>query len=125
MNEKIVCEKCGTEMIPIDESKPIGMTCPNCGWGWATTYISDLQEDSTIYNVSLIEGNSTSIEVIKAIAKISNKNSVEAKKMIETPPAVIFSGKAVQVKAVLALLDSLLIAYTVTPEFPYSLTQES
>ena len=62
---------------------------------------------------------------IKAIAKISNKNSVEAKKMIETPPAVIFSGKAVQVKAVLALLDSLLIAYTVTPEFPYSLTQES
>ena len=45
MTDKIICEKCGAEMLPIDQNKPVGMTCPNCGWGWATTYIEPIIED--------------------------------------------------------------------------------
>ena len=122
MNDKIICEQCGAEMIPIDPNKPVGMTCPNCGWGWATTYIDPIQEDDVIYIISLCEGNIANREAIKAVAKISNKNFVQAKRMIEIAPVDIFSGKAFQVKEILGLLDSLSLAYHVNPEFPYSLS---
>ena len=36
----------------------------------------------------------------------------------------IYIGKATQIKDILVLLDSLSLAYTVTPEFPYSFSQE-
>ena len=46
MSEKVFCEKCGAEMHPIDPAKPIGMICPKCGWGWATSYIDPIAEDA-------------------------------------------------------------------------------
>jgi ribosomal protein L7/L12 len=124
MNNKIICEKCGAEMLPIDPNKPVGMTCPNCGWGWATTYIDPEQEDDTVYVISLSKGNIATIAAVKAISKITNKNFVQAKKIIENSPVDIYSGNAVQVKDVLLLLESLSMAYCITPEFPYSLNQE-
>ena len=124
MNNKVICEKCGTEMIPVDLCKPVGMTCPNCGWGWATTYIDPLLEDAALYTVSLAKGNNATKETIKAVAKISNKNILQAKRMIEESPVDIYVGKAVQVKDILNRLESLSIAYNVTPAFPYLLSKE-
>ena len=124
MNNKILCEKCGAEMLPIDSNKPVGMTCPNCGWGWATTYIDPEQEDDTVYVISLSKGNIATRAAVKAISKITNKNFVQAKKTIENSPVDIYAGNAVQVKDVLLLLESLSLAYYITPEFPYSLNQE-
>ena len=43
MNDKCICEKCGAEMKPLSDFSPVGMTCPNCGWGWATTYIDPIK----------------------------------------------------------------------------------
>lgn len=125
MNDKVMCEKCGTEMIPVDSCKPVGMICPNCGWGWATTYIDPLQDDDTLYTVSLSEGNQASKAVIKAVSRISNKNFIQAKKMIENAPADVFVGRAVQVKNVLILLESMSLAYHVIPAFPHSLSLEA
>ena len=48
MNKEYICEKCGTEMVPIDKKIPVGLTCPNCGWGWATTYIDPIIEDDML-----------------------------------------------------------------------------
>ena len=124
MNKKIICEKCGTEMLPIDSNKPVGMTCPNCGWGWATTYIDPLQNDDTTYIVSLAKGNIATRSAIKIVAKISNKNYVQAKKVIENSPANVYVGKAVQVKDILILLESQSLSYTVTPKFPYPLSKK-
>ena len=124
MNDKITCEKCGSEMRPIDSNKPVGMTCPNCGWGWATTYIDPLQNDDTTYIVSLAKGNIATRSAIKIVAKISNKNYVQAKKVIENSPANVYVGKAVQVKDILILLESQSLSYTVTPKFPYPLSKK-
>ena len=121
MNEKIICEKCGAEMRSIDPNKPVGMTCPNCGWGWATTYIDPFLEDETVYVVSLAKGNAVTREAIKAVAEITGKNYVQAKRMIENSPAEVYAGKAAKVKDVLILLEMQSLAYTVAPEFPYSL----
>lgn len=124
MIDKIICEKCGAEMLPIDPNKPVGMTCPNCGWGWATTYIDPEQEDDTVYVVSLSKGNIATRAAIKAVSKITSKNFIQAKRIIENSPVDIYTGNAVEVKDVLLLLESLSLAYGITPEFPYSQNQE-
>ena len=80
MNDKITCEKCGSEMRPIDSNKPVGMICPKCGWGWATSYMDPMRDDDTTYTISLSEGNSVTNATIQTIAKISNKNYLQAKK---------------------------------------------
>lgn len=64
MNEKIICEKCGTEMLSIDQYKPVGMKCPKCGWGWATTFIEPIKEDTTDYTVIMCSDNVPSKESI-------------------------------------------------------------
>jgi hypothetical protein len=101
------------------------MTCPNCGWGWATTYIDPIQEDDTVYVVYLGEGNVISKATIKTVATISNINYMQAKKMMENnPSAIIFSGNAVQVRDILLQLKSLSLTFKVEPDFPYPLTKE-
>lgn len=32
MTEKIICEKCGAVMTPLDPERPIGMECPEGGF---------------------------------------------------------------------------------------------
>ena len=118
MNEIIKCQKCGTEMIPIDDDKPIGMKCPECGWSWATTFIEPIEEDTTVYQVSLTEAVKSS-ETIKVISKTTNKNYIQAKDIISNLPQVIFSGKATDVKRIIQLLDEEDLKYDIDPSFPY------
>ena len=106
-------------MQPIDILKPVGMKCPKCGWGWATTYLEPIKEDATDYRVVLLAGNIPSKESIKTIAGIAGISFLQAKKMIENAPINLFVGKAVMVKDVIAALDELSINYRVNPRFPY------
>lgn len=119
MIEKIFCEKCGAEMLPIDPNKPIGMKCPKCGWGWATTYIEPIKEDTTDYSVVLLADNVLSKKSIKTISGICGISFLQSKKMIENAPASLFVGKAEAVKKVIAALDISSISYRVEPDFPY------
>lgn len=119
MSEIIICEKCGAEMLPIDPHKPIGMKCPKCGWGWATTYIEPIKEDTTDYTIVLLANNVPSKESIKTIAGIVGKSFLQAKKMIENAPTSLFVGKAVTVKEVIATLEGSSINYQIEPNFPY------
>ena len=119
MSEKIICEKCGAEMLPIDPRKPVGMKCPKCGWGWATTYIEPIKEDTADYTVVLLAGNVPSKESIKTIAGIAGISFLQAKKMIENAPTRLFVGKAATVKEVIATLEGSVINYQVEPKFPY------
>lgn len=34
--EKIICEKCGREMMDLSHGPYVNVKCPHCGWGWAT-----------------------------------------------------------------------------------------
>ena len=55
MNSIVKCEKCGTPMVPFQKDGSQGMTCPKCGWGWATTYTTPimLDEDQNRFGISL------------------------------------------------------------------------
>ena len=118
MNDAIICEKCGNEMKPLSEIYPIGMTCPNCGWGWATTYIEPIRADSMNYHIVLLSAN-TALPNIKLISKIAGCNYLDAKKLIETTPREIFCGNAVEVKAFKEMLETANIEISIDPEFPY------
>ena len=116
--DKVICEKCGAEMQPIDPNLHCGMTCPQCGWGWATSPYDPLLEDETEYFVTLLAGNTKSKEVIKALSQLTGQNYLKAKKMIDDAPVNVFTGKAFQVKRFIEELDLASIQYEINPEFP-------
>ena len=105
-------------MKPLSELYPIGMTCPNCGWGWATTYIDPINLDEGDYHIILVSSEN-SLSNIKLVSETANCNYVEAKKLIENVPVEIFCGKAVEVKAIKEKLGAANIEIKIEPEFPY------
>ena len=119
MSEKVFCEKCGAEMHPIDPAKPIGMICPKCGWGWATSYIDPIAEDAADYTVTLLDGNAVSGNAVKVVAEIARVNYLQGKKMIKNAPSVVLVGRAVAVRSALTELTGASIRYKVEPPFPY------
>ncbi len=118
MNDRIICEKCGNDMKPLSDYYPIGMTCPNCGLGWATTYIEPINLDESDYHVYLTASDN-SLTVIKLISEVANCNYFEAKKLINHAPVEIFHGQAVEVKAIKEKLEAASIDFKIEPDFPY------
>ena len=119
MIDKVLCDKCGAEMIPVDPERPVGMKCPNCGWGWVTSYIDPIKEDETIYEISLEEGNQVTKDNIRLVSEISDVNFLEAKRLLENAPKSFISGKAVDINDAVIRLKVTGINFTVTPEYPY------
>ena len=113
-----LCEKCGAEMKPIHEALSIGMECPECGWGWVSTYIEPILSDKTVYRMILVSSEN-SLSNIKLVSETANCNYVEAKKLIEKAPVEIFCGKAVEVKTIKEKLEAANIEIRIEPEFPY------
>ena len=117
--EKVFCEKCGSEMIPLDAERSIGMTCPKCGWGWVTSYFEPIDCDTNDYQVTLLSGGDCSTKNIRVISKIVNVNFIRARQIISSAPQIIFTGKARDVKEVILLLNKQKLSYSVQPDFPY------
>ncbi|MCR4671307.1 MAG: hypothetical protein K5643_08955 [Saccharofermentans sp.] len=116
---KIICEKCGAIMEPIDSDCACGMTCPKCGWGWASTPFNAMDEDGTIYDIILLEGNSNSEDIIKTISQITGQNSLNARKTIENAPVKLLTGKAETVDKVIRNLEAKSIIFKTEPTFPH------
>lgn len=119
MTGKIICEKCGAEMVPIDPTKPVGMECPKCGWGWATTYTEPKYEDETIYKIILEQGNAADLENVRVISKVIGCNFITAKAIIEGSTLVLAEGKAAQVEKHIDMLSQTSLRYRVEPDWPY------
>lgn len=80
MSEKIICEKCGTEMQPHHKDSTCGMLCPNCGWGWVTTCSSPIDADETMYTISFCKPEKTTAAMVKLYAKLTEQISCRSKK---------------------------------------------
>ena len=116
--EKIVCEKCGAEMHIVRDSYQMGMECPNCGWGWVTTYNEPIEVDYSVYHV-VLDSKDSSLANVKLVASIVNCNYLWAKRIIENAPSEIFSGKAVDVREIRDRLVQAGVAFRIEPDFPY------
>ena len=117
--EFVICEMCGTEMIPFSEDYSYGMTCPKCGWGWVTSHFEQIDLDTTDYQVVLQPGNEVKGDVLREISNILGVNYIQAKRIIENTPVTIYKGKARDVVVIIDKLDKKGIKYAVQPDFPY------
>jgi large subunit ribosomal protein L7/L12 len=118
-DDVIFCKKCGAEMRFEKDGHSICWICDRCGNASATTYFEPYEIDSTVYHILLSSPVKTTIDKLKLISEIANCNYIEAKKLIESAPLTIFSGKAIEVKPVKEKLEKADIDFNIEPEFPY------
>ena len=120
MDEKIICEKCGNEMIYFIRGSSCGTECLKCGWGLVTTYIEPIKIDETNYTLSIPTIDEPDIDHIKAISKILNVNFIKSKSLIQEGNATI-TDKAIKIRDYARLLSEKDIQFTITPDFPYEI----
>jgi uncharacterized Zn finger protein (UPF0148 family) len=120
MNEKIACEKCGSEMRPYQEGRTGGMLCPKCGWGWVTTITSAIDTDETLYTVKISKPSKMTNDLMKLYAELSGTNYVQTKQALEEGNAEI-SGLAADIQKMLQRLYEAGLEFTITPDYPYDI----
>lgn len=66
-------------MMPFKEFGSIGMTCPSCGWGWATTYQDPIDLDQNKYTLN-VPAQEPCVNAVKVISSAFSINYLEARK---------------------------------------------
>ena len=127
MEKKNKCDICGKELIPIIEGHSLILTCSEHGGRIATTHFSDMELDSTNYEIFLQPNNTVTKDNIKIISDISNLNFLESKKLLESKTAVsIYKvkdeavreiSKPEEIIKVARKLKELSLDFYITPEF--------
>lgn len=98
----------------------MGMTCPNCGWGWVTTNTEHILLDDQMYTLSIPGLEKPSMEIIRLVSKFLDCNYVEAKQKLQQDPVnLIF--KATVIREIAQKLKELDIPFTITPDFTHSI----
>ena len=115
----MICKNCGAEMQYYKDGQTITWLCNNCGNGVATTMYEPIEIDNTTYNIRLVKPFKPSLNDIKIISDIAKCNYIQAKKLIEYSPSLIFSGKAVDIKIIKEKLKNNNIIFSIVPDFPY------
>lgn len=116
------CEKCGTlveRIIPEGLGGTLGEVCPNCGWGAVTSYFDPIVTDQTKYQITLLAGNNTSIEIIRAVNQVSHRNLLRSRELILSAPQIIFEGRALEVHNKKIILDQANVLYNIEPDYLY------
>jgi len=117
------CEKCGSEMNYFREKMSCGWLCPNCGFGVATTYIDPITEDETTYTISLQPVDAPSVNAIKTVAHLCGCNFIAARNFLTSGEAILEDNAASIRNAATVLLENH-VAYTISPDFPYSIPED-
>ncbi|MGM9979051.1 MAG: hypothetical protein ACI33J_09660 [Clostridium sp.] len=115
----MMCEKCGMNMIRINEDSVQGWSCMKCGWNLITTNIDKIDADTTKYSIYIKATTEINKEKIKLIAKIEGVNYLIAKKMLMKDSICILEGKAQEVKKAIDKLSKSKIQLEVKPKFNY------
>lgn len=114
------CEKCGGILEHRIKGSTQGLFCEKCGWNVITTYIPPIKRDATIYQVFVYKNCRPSIDQIKIISKICNRNYLEVRRMLAEQQALIYEGCAETVLTVIESLEKERVLYEICPPFPYS-----
>lgn len=118
MREKIICEKCGSEMRKYREHGSCGMKCTKCDWSWATSFIPEISSDFNLFKLTIFAIPTPSIDVIKAVATLASCNFLAAKNNLQQGD-IDFSLRAPQVLEYTNRLVPLGIDYKLSPECVY------
>ena len=120
VDDTIICQKCGGEMVPTVEGSVQGLKCSQCGeWDYVTTYLPEIYSDKTIYSVFLQPNNPATMQMIKNIAAVANCNFIKAKELLCTTGQKILEGTAQTILEAVGKLKSAGIRYVISPDFKY------
>ena len=131
MEKKNKCDICGKELVPVIEGHSLILTCSEHGGRIATTYFSDMELDTTNYEIFLQPNNIINKDNIKIISEISNLNFWDSKKLLESKTAVsIYKvkdeavreiSKPEEIIKIARRLKELSLDFYITPEFKYEI----
>ena len=100
-----------------------GMECPECGWGWATSYFSPIEMDDTLYTVNFLVPDKVTISMIRLYAKLTGVNFLQAKEALSNGNAKI-SAYAKELQDQLTEIQDAELKFTITPDYPYEIDGE-
>ena len=120
--EKVICEKCGREMINpyTEDDMCMGMICPNCGWGWVTTNHNHILFDHQEYRLSMPSIEKPPVDIVRQISQSLECNFLEARQELREKPVNLVC-KAIAARDIARKLKELDIPFTITPDFPHSI----
>jgi hypothetical protein len=99
------------------------MQCESCGWGFVTTYIEPIHLDETEYTLCIAPIATPSIEIIRCIANTLMCNYLNTKERLTNE--IVLKNKAVTIRDLARALHKCNINYTITPDYPYNIVEES
>lgn len=120
MTEKVICEKCGSEMEYFIDGSTCGTTCKSCGWGCVTSYQDPIKLDNNEYELCIEPIINPSIDNLRFMASLLGCNFLTAKSKLQDN--IIFTKNAAAILDIALKLKANNIAFTVTPEFPYEIS---
>lgn len=112
------CPKCGNTMKVVHEPGSVAWVCTHCDYSEATTESDALHNDETIYSLTLLDNDSTNLDVIKALSRFTGLNFMQVKDLINNPKEIAH-GFAYEILEKKKYLDDNGIRYHITPDFKY------
>lgn len=114
------CQDCAANLEHRIKGSTQGLFCEQCDkWVIVTTYIPEIRRDETRYKMYLLSADSNNKQHIIALAKATNINFLQARKMIQRNKSLILEDEAVAINKVRKILHDLSIKYDIQPLFPY------
>lgn len=115
----MLCKKCHTEMIAIQEDNVGGLICPKCGWNIVATKIDDIMLDTKIYQLYALKNENINMNQIRVLSKISGANYICIKRNVTKNKMLIMSDSAMKIKDALQMIKKEKIEFDVVPDFKY------
>lgn len=94
------------------------MICKKCGWSVVTTNRSPIFLDECIYKIICL-GNYSNRSHVLAVAKITSSNLLNARETLKKGHFLIFSGQALDVLKIRAILKEASIEHSISPYFKW------
>jgi hypothetical protein len=111
-----VCEQCGGQIELRQEGSTHGLYCTRCDWSIVTTHIPEITLDTTSYEVR-VDGDCRNEGHVKAAAEVSGMNFLAARKLLQEPRSIVFTGRAVDVMRAREILTAAGMGCTINPDF--------
>lgn len=112
------CTQCGGDMAFRREGSTQGLFCKHCDLSVVTTYIPAMLLDETIYEVRATGGDFRNETHVKAVAELSGRNFLGARKLLQEREPLVYKGKAPAVARAEAVLTAAGIGIQIEPDFP-------
>lgn len=114
------CSQCGGELEARAEGRVQGLFCKHCGWAVITSRFPAIEFDQTDYEIRAIGGDFLNKVHVKAVAEITGRNFLGARKLLQETEPLVYRGQAPEVARFAAVLTAAGLGVQIVPPFPHS-----